>query len=215
MDNRKELALKFVRFDRAFKNLLPYIALFIGLLLLLRLNTLSSRIADTTKNTNDKVEMALPASYPIKFDTPQNVLREPPIFHLDETVDVEARFLNQTDQPITLQADVHYILVTDNKEQIEPIETGLFLTLKPGCTKIPFSNKRPDAVAILTKKLFAQGHKKVTWKITGHNQIIAPQQGGRQQFETDEFSYVPDDTPIPGNRIEHIDDTCDNLARVE
>lgn len=175
---------------------------------------INRNILRLVQNTNEKVEMALPLNYPVKFDTPQNVLREPPIFHLDERVDVEARFLNQTDQPITLQADVHYILVTDNKQQVEPIETGLFITLKPGCTKIPFSNQRPDAVAILTEKLFKEGHKKVTWKITGHNQIVAPQQGGRQQFETDEFSYVPNDTPTPEYQVEHIDDSCDNLAGV-
>lgn len=168
-------------------------------------------IKKIAQSNERKLDEVLPIPFPLKFDTPQNVLREPPVFHLNEPIDVEARFLNETDQVITLSADVHWVLLTEHKDMIEPIQVGLFITIKPGCTKIPFSNQRPLAVSSLTKKLFGQGHQRVTWKLEGTNQIIAPYPGGKQKFEVDEFSYIPDSQPIPPGQIDHIPDTCEGL----
>lgn len=175
----------------------------------LYLNT--KAIKNLTQSNSNKLDEVLPIPFPLKFDTPQNVLREPPLFHLDEPIDVEARFLNETDQPVTLSADIHWVLITEYKEMVEPIQVGLFITINPGCTKIPFSNQRPLAVSVLTKKLFAQGHQKVTWKLEGTNQVLSPQTGAKQKFEVDEFSYTPNDQPIPQNQIDHIPDTCEGL----
>jgi hypothetical protein len=205
--NKEKLAYHLTRFTKAARWVF-FSIMFVGQIIVLIL------VLNLAKNTNDKVEQ-FPLYYPLKFDTPQNVLREPPIFHLDEKVDVQARFVNGTDKIVTVSAAVHWILVTKAPDvldtEVDLVQPPLLLIIDPGCSRQPFSNTRPNSVALITEKLFSKGYDKVIWRLAGENVVTSISNSGSQRFEVDSFSYVPDDIPIPDNKIEQIPESCDEL----
>lgn len=150
-------------------------------------------------------------AYPLQFTQQQNVLREPPVFHLNESVDVEAVFINPSKANVSFAAAVHWVLVTPIESgsltdaNTDVILLGLEEVVKPGCTKIEFINLAPAKVVSITKELFAAGHNKVTWRLTGHNVITSPDGRGSMVFNVDEFSFVPDDVDLPPHTIVHDD----------
>lgn len=153
-------------------------------------------------------------AYPLQFSSPQNVLREPPIFHLNESVNVEAVFINNEKQAVGFAAAVHWVLVSPvrtGEVQTDVILLGLEETVSPGCKEIEFVNVAPDRVQEITKELFNAGHNKVTWRLTGHNVITEPEGRGSMVFNVDEFSYVPDDVELPKFQIKRTGESCANI----
>lgn len=151
-----------------------------------------------------------PQGYPLEFTAQQNVLRDPAVFHLDEPVNVEAVFINKTDQPVTATAAVHWVLVSPaTATPTDIIQLGLLLELRSGCTELGFANKPPSQVVDLTRKLFAEGQTRVTWMLSGNNVVIVPTDGGQREFKVDSFSYVPDDVPLPKHGPKSSGESCD------
>lgn len=163
-----------------------------------------------TRSTQAKVDNLSTGNYPLKYDSPQNVLREPPIFHLGEPVTVEATFKNISSQDTKSTAVVHWILVEPTLDQnhIDVAQFGLFLDLKPGCTEQVFVNKPPVEVEIVTKQLFESGSQKVTWRLAGDNVILIPAHAGTKEFSVESFSYVPDSVPVPDHSDIKDSTTC-------
>lgn len=166
-----------------------------------------------TKYNQNKLDNLSTGNYPLKYDSPQNVLRDPPVFHLGEEVVVEATFNNISSQDTKSTAVVHWILVepTLDLNHIDVAQFGLFLDLKPGCTEQVFVNKPPTEVEIITKKLFEAGNQKVTWRLAGDNVILVPSHAGTKEFSVESFSYVPDSIPLPDNRQVKDMTGCENL----
>lgn len=144
-------------------------------------------------------------AYPIEFTANQNVLREPPTFHLADTVDVEAVFTNTTKQNVTFTAAIHWVL--DTKTSVVPttdvVQLGLLTELIPGCTKMTFINKPPQDVIDTTKKLFDAGEERVEWHLQGSNVVILPKNAGERDFMVDHFVYVADSDPLPLTKNVH------------
>lgn len=144
-------------------------------------------------------------AYPLQFTSPQNVLREPPIFHLDEPIAVEAIFVNNEETDVGFAAAVHWVLVSPIRTdglQADVILLGLEAVISPGCKELEFVNLAPRRVKEITQNLFKAGHSKVTWRLTGHNVITEPEGRGSMVFSVDEFSYIPDTTPLPPFRVQ-------------
>lgn len=155
-------------------------------------------------------------AYPLQFTSPQNVLREPPVFHLDEAVDVEAIFINTTKEDVTFAAAVHWVLVSpldpeNPRTKTEPIQLGLLATITPGCQRLGFSNRPPQEVIDITEELFTKGHNKVTWRLTGDNVVTSPKGRGSMTFNVDEFTYIPDNTKLPNSQISYSDISCEKV----
>lgn len=155
-------------------------------------------------------------AYPLQFTSPQNVLREPPIFHLDEPVTVEAVFVNSGQEDVGFAAAVHWVLVSPiraGEAQTDVILLGLEEVISPGCREIEFVNFAPRRVKEITQELFAAGHSKVTWRLTGHNVITESNGRGSMAFSVDEFSYIPEAILLPPSIVQH--DTgisCDKVS---
>lgn len=148
-----------------------------------------------------------PTIYPLDFTPQQNVVRQPAIFHLNEAVDVEAVFKNTTAQAVTFTAAIHWVLVNPDATKVDAterdvIQLGLLETINPGCTELAFSNHAPDEVAAITKQLFSQGYKSVSWKLSGDNVIIMPKDAGTKPFKVDEFAFIPDGVALPAYKVE-------------
>lgn len=156
-------------------------------------------------------------AYPLEFTPQQNVLREPPVFHLDESVDVEAIFKNDSQKDIGFITTVHWVLVSPLKTGVPETDTrvtvpGLEEVISPGCTKIEFANSPPNGVISITNAIFVAGYDKVTWRLTGHNVITDPEGRGSMVFNVDQFTYIPDETPLPPYQIIHNQEiTCDGV----
>lgn len=182
--NKQKFAVFLDRFTHHFNQIMVFITA-------MALIFFSAQLYKLTKQSSEKLDQL--TEYPLNFDTFQNVLREPPAFHLDEPVTVEARFNNLSPQKVKATAVVHWVLVDPqiNDTHIDIAQFGLFLDLKPGCTHQTFVNIPPAEVTALTRQLFTEGHQKVTWQLSGNNQIIVPEGGGSEGFSVEEFSYVP------------------------
>lgn len=153
--------------------------------------------------------------YPLKFDSPQNVVREPSVFHLDEPVVVEATFLNGDEEVVTFGGAVHWQLIAPNTDLLpsgtEIIQFRFTSTIAPGCREFRFENSPPPSVVDTTRRLFRDGHATVTWKLTGDNIILEPKPGASVRFEVEQFDYVPDDRQLPKHENKMDDTTCEDL----
>lgn len=154
--------------------------------------------------------------YPLKFDSPQNVLREPPIFHLNEPVTVEATFLNYDTEVVTFGGAVHWQLIAPNTQLLpagsEVIQFEFTSTIDSGCREFRFENFPPKAVIDTTRRLFREGHGEVTWKLTGDNIILKPKPGASVRFEVEQFKYIPDNKPIPEHQEIMDETTCESFS---
>lgn len=169
--------------------------LLVAVLILMDLRKVGKNVLDISKENQEKLSEVV-GDYPIDFDMQQNVLREPPVFHLDEPVDVEATFRNTINEDVTFAAAISWILVEPD-QPIEVVQFGLVTTLQPGCKEYVFNNNPPEEVKQVTRELFASGHKRVTWRLSGDNVIVSPEKRGQKQFNVDQFTYIPDDQPLP------------------
>lgn len=154
--------------------------------------------------------------YPLKFDTPQNVLREPSVFHLDEPVVVEATFLNEDSRVVTFGGAVHWQLISPNTELLpagtEVVQFQFTSSIAPGCREFRFENHPPKAVVDTTNRLFENGHTAVTWKLTGDNIILEPKPGSSVRFEVEQFDYIPNHLPLPDHRDKNDNSDCSNVS---
>ena len=133
----------------------------------------------------------------LTFTYIQPIKQKPPVFHLDEAVQVEALFYNSNNQPLSFTALVFW---THNDKQI--LQFSFLRTIQPGCTEMNFENHAPDEVAQITHQLFAEGQKEVQWRIEGHNAVTSPYKGGFQPFQVQEAIYIPDSQPLPNRKTE-------------
>lgn len=152
-----------------------------------------------------------PVKYPLEFTAQQNVLREPSIFRINESVDVEAIFTNTAETEVIFTANVFWVLETRNglpSDYTDPLQI-ISVRMLPGCHYQSFNNNAPPKVVEITKKLFAEGHEQVTWHLSGQNIITLPKKGGSKDFIVDKFTYLRDDIPIPKSEIQYANLRCD------
>jgi len=128
------------------------------------------------------------------FTYAQPISKQPPVFHLDQTIPVEAVFYNTGAEDLTFTALVFWKLV-DSDHQV--LHLSFQRTIPPGCTEIHFNNMPPQEVVDITKEKFEQGWERVQWQIEGHNAVTDPYSGGLQPFTVELATYIPDDVALP------------------
>lgn len=137
---------------------------------------------------------------PLRFDSPQNVLREPAVFHTNEPVVVEATFRNSHSAPITFRGVVNWRLVAIDgviAHDFSVLQFAFSQSLEPGCTELVFENLPPVTVQAEIDRRFADGAERLRWVIYGDNVITEPEVGAQYLFETEPFVYVPDSAALP------------------
>ena len=139
---------------------------------------------------------------PIDFTKSQPTVRQPPVFHLDDVVTVEALFTNNEDENVTLNAKVYWEIKKPSDGAISPDSKRVFQfefnrVLNPGCTEMSFDNSPPDEVRSLTARLFSEGLKTVTWEINGTNRVVEPKVSDEEFFHTQEFTYYHNSDKLP------------------
>lgn len=140
---------------------------------------------------------------PLVFDRSQKVTRVPPTFHLDEPIQVEALFNNSDVQTVTFKGAVHWRLISPSNNLSEIFQFEFQGEVPPGCKEFHFDNKPPEEVKKITKEFFAKGADMVVWQILGDNTIVSPQEGAAVTFITEQFTYIPDERPLPNYKIVH------------
>lgn len=133
----------------------------------------------------------------LNFTYLQPIRQIPPVFHLEEAIQVESLFYNSNTEPIDFTALVFW---THEDKQI--LQFSFQRTIPPGCSELSFDNFPPEEVKLLTQELFNKGEKEVTWRIEGHNAVTKPYSGGLQPFRVEEATYIPDDQPLPERSLE-------------
>lgn len=156
---------------------------------------------------------------PIDFTKSQPAVRQPPVFHINDIVTIEALFINRESENITFNAKVYWQLKRPMKDSISPDSSRIFQfefnrVLNPGCTYLSFDNVAPSEVRNLTARLFSDGHKTVTWEINGTNKVIEPKVGDQQTFHTQEFTYYHNSAELPEFKNESKL-SCDDVKEAE
>lgn len=195
--------LTMVHYSNAIKIGLIMAAVVVGLVTLIEIQRLGEM------NTR-KLDELVSTYAPLVFDQTQNVVREPPVFHLNEPVAVEADFKNTDSVPVSFTGAVHWRLVSPDRK-VEILQFEFNGTVPPGCKEFKFQNLPPAEVITLTQRLFKDGYDSVTWEIYGDNVIVSPQAGNTLAFHVEQFRYIPDDRPLPETRDIHTNTQCENL----
>lgn len=160
--------------------------------------------------TAHKVDQIVDEYSPLRFDQTQNVVREPPVFHLGDPVAVEADFKNTDSVPVQFSGAVHWRLISPD-HNIEVFQFEFNGDVEPGCKLFRFDNLPPPGVVETTNRLFSEGYDSVTWELFGDNVVTRPRPGAAVAFHVEQFRYIPNDRPLPQFQDVHDNTDCKNL----